>query len=340
VVSCKSLGAIPPLSSGSVANVYRESSPCLGAAEGDLGALITFGDRCHADVSDDRIRTGLDLLWPEAVSEELRVFGAGPAQRQGELLYWAGVQNAVFAIWVNEASHGGIEAATRHAYQQLLPAIMGEGFPHMVRVWNYLADINSQDQGLERYRAFCKGRYQAFSDRGVSPSGFPSACALGHGGGDLLVYLLASKYAPVHFENPAQVSAYHYPERYGPRSPSFARGSLLSCPGCGPQLFVSGTASIVGHETRHEGDLVGQVRVTLANLDHLVAHVCANSDLGEPLVPQLLKIYLRHPEHLHLVRASVDQHFGGVPAVYVQAEICRRELLLEIEGIWSVSGHE
>ena len=50
-------------------------------------------------------------------------------------------------------------------------------------------------------------------------------------------------------------------------------------------LFVSGTASIVGHETQHRGDVVAQTRETLANLSSVLAEQCAMARAASPRCP-------------------------------------------------------
>ena len=62
-------------------------------------------------------------------------------------------------------------------------------------------------------------------------------------------------------ENPRQVSAYRYPPTYGPRvADLLARGAGRTSAAATIALFISGTASIVGHETVHQGDVRAQTR--------------------------------------------------------------------------------
>jgi chorismatase len=113
--------------------------------------------------------------------------------------------------------------------------------------------------------------------------------------------------------------AYHYPGRYGPRSPSFARASRLPD---GP-LLISGTASILGHATAHPGDVAAQCRTTLDNLTTLA---------GDLRSLQTVKVYVRHAEDLAAVRRECAAAFGGA-AAYLVTDLCRRDLLVEIEGV-------
>lgn len=236
---------------------------------------------------------------------------------------------------VDEAAYGGLALATESVYDALLAQCHARGFSHVVRVWNYFAAINEEQQGLERYRQFCDARFRAFERAALHDAAYPSACALGHAGGHLVIYALASKQPPVHFENPRQMSAYHYPEQYGPRSPSFARASLLSLADS-THLFVSGTASVVGHETRHPYALNEQLEETFANLDALIAHVESTQVLDGRLAPRLLKVYLRHAQDYAYVQSRVQAVYPDVPCAYVLADVCRADLRLEIDGIWTL----
>ena len=140
------------------------------------------------------------------------------------------------------------------------------GYPHLARLWNYLPQINVETDGLERYRQFNSARRNALiAYRRDLTGNVPAACALGSvTGSPLVIYFLASRQAATAVENPRQVSAYEYPAQYGPK-PAFSRASIL-----GNTLFISGTASIVGHETVHVGDVTAQTRETLANIEALV----------------------------------------------------------------------
>lgn len=318
-----------------------------GGNTDDLFAKIVFDARCTASAAQGYISTGLPLLASDAATEpfltaELFLSDSSVTTGQSANHYWAETNSYLFvALWANETESGGLNKATENLYCNLLTDIQARGYPHLVRVWNYFADINGVDDELERYRQFCIGRFNAFEQQEIAEAQFPSACALGHQGGDLLIYALASKIPAQHFENPRQASAYHYPAEYGPRSPSFARASLLELPNQPARVFVSGTASVVGHVTQHPDDLKLQIKETLANLDCLLTHI-GNKYLadngGNPpsLIPEVLKIYVRHAQDLSVIQQQITHAYPSVPAVYVAADICRSDLLLEVDGIWNL----
>lgn len=229
-----------------------------------------------------------------------------------------------------------LQQATRQGYARLFGLLDQLGYPYLWRVWNYLADINGEQDGLERYRQFNVGRQQAYEACDRAVQGFASAaCALGAAEGPLTVAVMAGKTAPLLLENPRQVRAYEYPSEYGPRTPIFSRAALVNLPGQ-EYLFISGTASIVGHRTMHRGDVAAQTRETLAN----IAAVLNEANRVVPGAPFTLpglnyRAYVRHATDLPVVRAEVQRVVGAAPVQYVQADVCRSDLLVEIEAMAS-----
>ena len=235
----------------------------------------------------------------------------------------------------------GLEAAAGHAYAGMFDALRRTGFTQLLRVWNYLPRINAEhEQGaaMERYKQFNAGRQQAFLDAGAQAfEGAPAACAIGSAAGPLRVRFLAGRGAVRHVENPRQVSAYHYPQRYGPRAPTFSRAALAQCGEGRVGLFISGTASIVGHESVHRGDVRAQVRETVANLQAVLDHASSRCSVRWSLRDVHGVVYVRHArDHTavvdELARAAPELGRSASELVFLHADICRRELDVEIEG--------
>lgn len=233
---------------------------------------------------------------------------------------------------------GGIHAAAQRAYADIFAVLSASATPHLLRLWNYLADINALADGEERYRQFNAGRQQAFTDAQQHAfEGSPAACALGHRGGPLRVYFLAGRLPAVVIENPRQVSAYRYPAAYGPRSPTFSRAAVAALGGGNAALFISGTASIVGHLSRHPGDVRRQTEETLTNISTLCDETALRTGLNFPLCALICTVYLRHGADLPAVREVFEARVGAGSvaarrAVYLEADICRVDLLVEIEA--------
>ena len=212
------------------------------------------------------------------------------------------------------------------------------GCGHLLRIWNYLPRINADGGGLERYRQFNLGRQQAFVEAGQAAfEGAPAACALGIHRGALSIRFLAGRVAPLPVENPRQVSAYRYPPTYGPRSPTFSRAALAAIGGGDIALLISGTASILGHETVHLGDVRAQTRETVRNLAAVIAAAHEHTTARFDVAALDCVAYVRHVADAPVVRQVLEETLGKGAhtirhAVYLEADICRQDLLVEIEA--------
>lgn len=224
----------------------------------------------------------------------------------------------------------GLEAATEDAYSRLFDYVDRLDYPYLWRVWHYFPGINKRSSRTERYRQFNTGRRTAFEAKGrVVAQDAPAASALGSASGPLTIFFLASKRPGIAVENPRQVSAYRYPPRYGPRSPTFSRGMCVTASN-GRILFISGTASIVGHETRHAGDIQAQTSETINNLRAVLAEGIGDvADAGK----LWMKVYVRHRDDVPHVRTALERDFPGADMVYVEADVCRSNLLVEVEAV-------
>ncbi len=141
----------------------------------------------------------------------------------------------------------------------------------------------------------------------------------------------------VPLENPRQTAACDYSAAYGPQSPKFSRAMALSC-GDYATIFISGTASIAGCDTQHVGSVVRQTEETLDNIAALIAEENLARGglpgLGTSLASLgLARVYIKRPEDYAAVRAVCDRRLGSAPTIYAIADVCRPELLVEIEGV-------
>ena len=273
---------------------------------------------------------------PRAVIERWRIGAPVRSGAHRSVGYAHGKTFLFGALQVPEAdgAHGrtALERATEHAYREIHAALGATGFPHLLRVWNYLPGINRESHGTERYRQFNRARQDALLACGRRIRGsVPAASALGSAAGPLAVYFLAGRAAPECLENPRQVSAYHYPGQYGPCAPSFSRATLVRHGGA--TLFISGTSSILGHRTVHAGDPAAQTRETLTNIEALLEAARRRGAGRFPLESLAYKVYVRHPQDLPLIRAELDAAVGAAARVYLQADICRHDLSVEIEAV-------
>ena len=149
----------------------------------------------------------------------------------------------------------------------------------------------------------------------------------------LAVYFIASRVPGMQVENPRQVAAYDYPPVHGPRSPSFARATVAQWNG-NAMIFVSGTSSVVGHETRHHGKVEAQLDETLENMRVIVAEAAARIGRKASLDDlTVAKTYLRRAADYETIAPRLTAQLAQTQHLFVESDICRRDLLLEIEGV-------
>ncbi len=265
------------------------------------------------------------------VEETLHDEAAPVPSGEGFALFRARDGLSGFAVAADELE---LEAAAADLYRRLFVVTAGL---HLHRIWNYVPAINAVVDGLENYRRFCRGRSLAFETQFGQQFQYrlPAASGVGADRGPLALAFLAGERAPRHFENPHQVPAFRYPTQYGPRPPSFSRATLVGEAGERQQFFISGTAAIRGHATIAEGDLEGQLACTLENLRTISETAGKGTDLAAGKSHRTFKVYLRHATDLAPARAYLEQHVlrEADEACYLRADLCRADLLVEIEGV-------
>ena len=295
---------------------------------GEPGTLAVFGFGSHGAAIDDPrwLRVPLETFDAPAPLEAWQVDGTVQHGRHGALRWSAGGGWLYAALELDERDHGGPAGAARAAYAQLRDFLRCRDERQVLRIWNYQGAINQGEGDAERYKLFCNGRAEGCGD--WFAAGYPAATAIGHHGEPhlLQVYLLASAQAGAAVENPRQVSAWRYPRQYGRTAPGFARAMMLPAQDV---LAISGTAAVVGHASAHEGDTAAQLDEILVNLGALLASagMPAGFDTHAPL-----KAYVRHGVDAPRVRELLQQRLPGVPVLLLHGDVCRSELLVELDG--------
>ena len=104
-------------------------------------------------------------------------------------------------------------------------------------------------------------------------------------------------------------------------------------------MLVGGTASVRGEDTVHGDDLQSQCNETLKNLAALVgagAEATAGDDSTREHLAAYrhLRVYYVQQHDLPIISRLVEASFTGLESLeYLQAELCRPQLLVEIEGV-------
>ncbi len=300
-------------------------------------AVIRYGMQHERHVNNPHdITLGTPLLMPSPNYESWQL-PPGAAIQSGwynEIGYVLSDELLFAHLLIPEPPPAQFTQDIYQAYSRLLTFVQHTPCPHLLRVWHYLASINDEVMGVERYHAFCTGRTLAYTQCGIDSHSLPAATAIGTDSDGISIHLLAGRHAGIALENPRQISAYHYPRQYGSHSPAFARAVAYSDAQQHHTLMISGTASIVGHVTMHPNHLQRQLQETRRNLERIINK--AQQQLlpknTAPLLINNLKVYLRHPTDVNSVNSYLRTWLGEtIPILYLQGAICRRDLMLEIE---------
>ncbi len=277
-------------------------------------------------VGADGIR--FDCPMPHLAGPDHQCLAAGSSVREienGALL--DGPDNELSGVLL--ANEGlPLEQASENLFSRLFSLLDGR---NIRRIWSFVPDINGNVNGRENYLAFTAGRHHAFTRwlGEIETGELPAASALGIHGSRLGIAFNAGPGAVEFFENPLQVPACCYPERYGKLPPLFARGSRALSSGEGV-WHLSGTASIKGSDTI--GSSIGeQLANTIENTRVVLERMQLPSDL-----PGCWKVFLRHGSDLEPARAALEKVWPSSSHewLYLCADICRSGLLVEIEAVF------
>jgi len=250
-------------------------------------------------------------------------------------------------------STAGAYQTTANTLHQVCSLLKGRGvrFDQVIRTWLYLGGIVAPEGPTQRYKELNRARTDFYRDIPFLESYqrqtqhdriFPASTGIGTEGRELTASAIAlatdrSDVVATPIENPRQTSAYEYARRYSIHSPKFSRAMAMSF---GPDtiIFVSGTASITRSETRHVGDVVAQTHESLDNIEALLSeenlgrHGLAGSGCSLDGLA-VVRVYVKRKEDYPRVQAVCASRLGELPATYTRADVCRPDLLVEIEGI-------
>jgi hypothetical protein len=213
-----------------------------------------------------------------------------------------------------EHSSASLKDEVDAVYSELLEA--DAEYPYLINVRNFVPRILDFENHLQRYFVFNIARKQAYCRHGIT-SKYPTACAVGSDLPHFTVEYIKSKSPAVYFSNPDQVDAFSYPSQYG--SPLFSRAGKQAS-----DLLISGTASIIGSETVHPGNLAAQFETTMLNIQKLITSSCIIS-------PNLIyTTYVKNKNDMEQVQDLLSGN--GIFSRLVCTDICRDDLLVEIEA--------
>ena len=308
------------------ATSYIPQPPC----EGKLLAIEALG-----------VGQGRGEVEIERISEQLVI-----ARHNG--IAWAHCAQVV-----PQGQGGVVYDGTIDAFQQIRSLFKGAGvrLDQVIRTWLYLGGIVADEGPTQRYKELNRARTDFFEGvpflterlpASVRGPVYPASTGIGTDGRGIMMSAIAlvtsrDDILAVPLENPRQTAAYDYANAYSPKSPKFSRAMALSC-GEYTTIFVSGTASITDSETRHVGDPAAQTHETLDNIAALISE----ENLWRHGLPGLgtsldglglVRVYIKRKSDYAQIRAACENRLGELPTIYAVADVCRPDLLVEIEGI-------
>jgi len=243
----------------------------------------------------------------------------------------------------------------------LMKRVLGKenmDFSHIVRQWNYIENITGKTVNKDKTRQ----NYQVFNDiRSLNygevdfKRGYPAATGIGMDCGGVVLEFIAADVSGditiIPIKNPDQVDAHRYSLEMlvgnaiqadrQKSTPKFERAKAMAN-GNDYYVYVSGTAAIKGQKTVSPTDVEQQTRVTIENIFRLIAP----DNLGKHNLPvsssdspfSHIRVYVKNETDVPAVKRICDKHYGEVPCLYLVSDICRENLLVEIEGAIALPG--
>lgn len=219
----------------------------------------------------------------------------------------------------------------------------------IIRQWNYIELITKVSGQTQHYQDFNDARSHFYA-KTVWDTGYPAATGIGTDFGGVMVEVDAEliKRSPsviVPIDNPLQVAAHKYSQEvligepdkvfHERTTPKFERAKAVAIYDCA-KIYISGTAAIRGEESLTGVGIERQTIITLENIEYLISKKNL-ADHGvnvrnEPVI-QIFRVYLKYAEDMEAARAIIEERYPFLPAVYVMTDVCRDELLIEIEGV-------
>jgi len=225
-------------------------------------------------------------------------------------------------------------------------------FSDVVRQWNYIENITKIiKEGSERQH------YQIFNDvrsffyrKNEFVNGYPSATGIGMDTGGVVIDFIAvspsQKLTIKPIKNPGQIDAFEYSEKVlagkslngssRKTSPKFERGKVLHTLGA-TRIYISGTAAILGENIVGKRNLEKQTLVTIENIKNLISAENLRETGLKNLNPEkksflYIRTYVKHQKDISAVKAICEKQFKSENFQYLVSDICREDLMVEIEG--------
>jgi enamine deaminase RidA (YjgF/YER057c/UK114 family) len=318
--------------------------------------LDYFGDRCpafnvtvHPPEKPWKVVVEAGLMDPNGCEIISKIWNKIP--------YVVRVSDTTKEVWAGGLGEHLYPDNTRKsataAFDQMRAILEKEqlSFDHIVRQWNFIGNILEVKDEIQNYQTFNEVRSENYHKFRKIHS-YPAATGVGmrYGGVKLDFCAVEAKtdIKIIAVDNPDQIRPYDYSQHVLHGKPAGSRGinqppqferAVFLDDGHYSTLFVSGTASIIGQETIGINDIEKQTIVTLENISRLtdakrIGHLTGNIEGGAgDLI--LLRVYIKKQNDFLIVKEICHNRFPDIKTVYIEADICRDNLLVEIEAEFS-----
>ena len=239
-------------------------------------------------------------------------------------------KNYIFASSIihNFISYEDLQLKIRDQYNDFFKIAKRNNMT-IVKIWHYVPDLLKKYSNKKtNYSLLCESREDIYK-KYYKDLSYPAATVIGIDGGKVLIYFLAvscKNYKVI--ENIRQVSSYDYPQNIFIEKPMFSRAvKFLPLKETNEKIVISGTASIKGYESMHSNNLMKQLNEALENYKTFV-------DI-ENNKSNICRVYLSKAQesNSHSIVNELDKIFDINRYLLLKGDICRKELLIELEGI-------
>ena len=219
---------------------------------------------------------------------------------------------------------------------------LGFNFKHLFRQWNYIGRIFEQANGKQNYQEFNEVRAEFYA-KSAFDYGYPAATGIGMNLPGIIIeacFLLSPHHEQQGISNPLQQAAHQYSEKVlignqqKRNAPKFERAKLISNHQSS-EVYVSGTAAILGEDSLAELNTEEQTRQTLNIIENLVQKQNLknyNPAVGDQYFYKNVRVYLKNGYFSQAIKALVEKQFAPQQPIYLTADICRDNLLVEVEA--------
>ena len=249
------------------------------------------------------------------------------------------VNNAAGRFLFAGGFHGNIslftiEQQSVEVFRQICEVLHKERFPieSIIRQWNYIERITDFDGYDQHYQMFNNVRSN-FNSQTTWDNGYPAATGIGTNLGGVLVDIDAAVFCQSEcfatpIDNTLQVAAHAYSSEVlevaqeQKTTPKFERAKSMTFNGKS-LIYISGTAAIRGEKSLNGVGFKRQLQITMENIYELIA----DAEL------KMLRVYLKDKTDYDEAKTLLETYKLNIPISYMVADVCRDELLIEIEGI-------